>query len=42
MIMACKRKKGFGEEDDELDNDIDDNQEQKCRFKRKGGVLCTK
>ena len=27
MIMACKRKKGFGEEDDELDNDIDDNQE---------------
>lgn len=27
MIMACKRKKGFGEEDDELDNDIDENQE---------------
>ena len=27
MIKACKRKKGFGEEDDELDNDIDDNQE---------------
>lgn len=27
MIMACKRKKGFGEEEDELDNDIDENQE---------------
>lgn len=27
MIMACKRKKGFGEDDDELDNDIDENQE---------------
>lgn len=25
MIMACKRKKGFGEEDDELDNDETEN-----------------